>query len=98
VKRALELRKPARTDVADAVQWYEQRAKGLGAEFLQALDTCLAGIQRSPASYTLVHPRIRRALLRRFPYGVFYVVDERRISVIACLHVRRQPAVWKGRT
>ena len=98
MKRALELRKPAQADITDAVRWYEQRAKGLGAKFLQALDICLASIQRSPDSHTLVHPRIRRALMHRFPYGVFYVVEERRISVIACLHVRRRPAVWKGRT
>jgi plasmid stabilization system protein ParE len=98
VKRALEIRKPAQADITDAAQWYEQQAKGLGGEFLRALDACLAGIQRIPESHALVHPRVRRALLRRFPYGLFYVVDERRIRVIACLHIRRRPAVWKGRT
>jgi toxin ParE1/3/4 len=98
VKRSFEIRKPAQADITDAARWYEQRDKGLGAEFLRALDACFSSIQRSPESHALVHPRLRRALLRRFPYGVFYVVEKQRISVIACLHVRRRPDVWKRRT
>jgi plasmid stabilization system protein ParE len=98
VRRWFELRKPAQADITAAVRWYEERDKGLGAEFLRALDACFANIQRSPESHALVHPRVRRALLRRFPYGVFYVVEQQRISVIACLHVRRRPSVWKTRT
>jgi toxin ParE1/3/4 len=97
VKHSLEIRKPAQTDIADAARWYEQRDKGLGTEFLRALDACFSSIQRSPQSHALVHPRVRRALLRRFPYGVFYVVEEQRVSVIACLHVRRRPGEWKTR-
>jgi plasmid stabilization system protein ParE len=98
VKRTLEVRKPAQADITDAVRWYEQQDKGLGAEFLRALEACFARIQRSPEAHAPVHPRVRRALLRRFPYGVFYVVEEHRISVIACLHVRRRPGAWKRRT
>ncbi|MFY0527390.1 type II toxin-antitoxin system RelE/ParE family toxin [Archangium gephyra] len=98
MKRPLELRKPARADITDAARWYEQQDKGLGAEFLRALDACFSSTQRSPESHARVHPRVRRALLRRFPYGVFYVVEEQRISVIACLHVRRRPGAWKART
>lgn len=98
MNRSFEIRKPAQADIADAARWYEQRDKGLGAEFLRALEACFSSIQRGPESHALVHPRVRRALLRRFPYGVFYVVEEQRISVIACLHVRRRPGAWKART
>jgi plasmid stabilization system protein ParE len=98
VKRSLEIRKPAQADITDAARWYEQQDKALGAEFLRAQDACFSSIQRGPESHTRVHARVRRALLRRFPYGVFYVVEEQRISVIACLHVRRRPGTWKGRT
>lgn len=75
MRRTLEVRKPAQADITDAVRWYEQQDKGLGAEFLRALDACFALIQRSPEAHAHVHPRVRRALLRRFPYGVFYVVE-----------------------
>lgn len=95
MSRRLEIRKPAQADIADATRWYEQQDKGLGAEFLRALDACLASIQRNPEGHAYVHPRVRRTLLRRFPYGVFYVVEDQRISVIACLHVRRRPGTWQ---
>lgn len=96
--RSFEIRAPARKDITDAVHWYEQRVPGLGTEFLQSLDVCFSNIQHSPDSFASVHPRVRRALVQRFPYGVFYVVEGPRISVIACLHVRRHPASWKART
>jgi toxin ParE1/3/4 len=98
VSGELRLRKPAQADIADAARWYEARGKGLGAEFLRAVEACLSNIRRSPESHAHVHPRVRRALLRRFPYAVFYVLSGQHIQVIACLHVRRQPGVWKSRT
>ncbi len=94
----LRLRRPAQADIADAARWYEARGKGLGTEFLRAVDACLSNIRRSPESYPHVHPRVRRALLRRFPYAVFYVLSGQHLQVIACLHVRRRPGVWKSRT
>jgi len=44
-----------------------------------------------------VHGEVRRALVRRFPYGVFYVVEGQALLVLAVAHVRRQPAYWLAR-
>ncbi len=98
MNHTLRIRAPAQADMANAARWYEARDKGLGAEFLRAVDACLSAIQRSPERHPHVHPRVRRALLRRFPYAVFNVLGEQRIDVIACLHVRRRPSAWSSRT
>jgi plasmid stabilization system protein ParE len=55
------------------------------------VDVCLTRIQRHPEAYPEAHPRVRRASLRRFPYGVFYVVRDDRIDVLAVYHARRRP-------
>ena len=41
---------------------------------------------------------VRRALIHRFPYCVFYIVIERKISVLAVMHAARNPEQWKART
>lgn len=81
----------AESDVLDAYRWYEERTEGLGSEFLRAVDACLAFIKRNPLAYRQVHKDVRRALLRKFPYGLFYVVESDEIVVLACFHVRRDP-------
>ena len=94
----LVVREAAEADIAEAARWYEQRSPGLGSEFLRAVDVTLAEITRMPERYPLVRGRARRALLRRFPYGVFFVATPDLVSVVACLHARRDPRLWRERS
>ena len=57
----------------------------------------LARIRENPDLYPKLHNEIRRGPVRRFPYGVFYRKRENRIEVIAVLHDRRDPTVWRNR-
>lgn len=95
--RTVRLRPMAEADVRDAYHWYEDRAHGLGDEFLRTADAALASIQRHPESYPPVYESVRRALLRKFPYGLFYVIKPDAIIVLACFHVRRDPKSWQDR-
>jgi plasmid stabilization system protein ParE len=88
----------AEADVLDAALWYEQRSPGLGREFLRAVDAALAEIAAMPERYPIVCGEARRALLRRFPYGVYFVLTPGLVSVIACMHARRDPRRWQERT
>jgi len=87
----ISLRPRAEADLADAFGWYEERLPGLGLAFLLSVDACFARIQRYPEAWPEAHRRVRRAPLRRFPYGVFYVIREDRIDVLAVYHARRRP-------
>ncbi len=94
----LVVRDAAEADVLDAALWYEQRSPGLGREFLAAVDATLSEIAAMPKRYPLVRGEARRALLRRFPYGIYFVASPGLVSVIACLHARREPRRWQERT
>jgi len=59
-------------DISEAYGWYEDHRSGLGEEFLSCVDACIQGIRRMPEVYAKVHEEYRRALIRRFPYAVFY--------------------------
>jgi len=73
-------------DLLAAHDWYEQRSPGLGKDFVRMVDAALAGIGRQPALFPPVHRGLRRALLRRFPYAIFYRIDPDAVRVIAVLH------------
>lgn len=95
---AISIRSDAEADITDAYQYYEDKAEGLGLEFLRAVEACLASIQRYPAMNAIIHKDIRRAILRRFPYGVFYRIEDRQITVVACFHASRDPRNWQRRS
>lgn len=94
---SFRVRPLAEQDIAEAFVWYEEQATGLGLEFMRAVDASFAAIQRSPMIYPVVYRDLRRALLRRFPYKVFFAQREDRIDVLAVVHGRRHPRVWRRR-
>ena len=94
----VRLRPEAEWNLADAARWYEEQRLGLGRQFLDETQVVLSSIAESPLAHGVVHRAVRRALLRRFPFGVFYRAEPSRIVVIGVLHGSRDPKVWKGRT
>lgn len=95
--RQFVVRPLAEADVQAAFEWYEAKAPGLGHEFLRAVDACYATIERSPELYPVVYRSVRRALMRRFPYAVYYVLTTDAILIAACTHGRQHPRRWQRR-
>lgn len=91
------VRPEAAREIQEAFDWYEGRGEGLGLEFLRAADACLSSVRRNPSAFQPVHEHVRRAILRKFPYALFYLIADDTIVVIACFHVRRSPADWQRR-
>ena len=87
----------AELDIAEAREWYESRRAGLGEEFLSSVDACLESIRRWPAMYAVVHEDFRRALIRRFPYAVFYEQSGAIVTIYAVFHTSRDPEKWRRR-
>lgn len=85
------------TDIAEAYAWYEARRAGLGEEFLGCVEACIESIRRTPHLHASVHEGCRRALVRRFPYAVFYEHSEATTTVYAVFHISRDPDKWRSR-
>jgi plasmid stabilization system protein ParE len=97
VTHKLILRQAAEQDLEDACRWCEKRQPGLGRRLLECVDETLPKLQQRPEFGLTVYKQLRRANVRRFPYGVFYQVLNDRIIVVAILHGRRAPRRWKSR-
>jgi toxin ParE1/3/4 len=87
----------AEREALDAARWYEGESPGLGVAFLEVAEKTLDAVAEVPLRFPLLHRDVRRALLKRFPYGVFFRVQPHRIRVISILHLARDPARWQQR-
>lgn len=93
----VRLRPEAEDDLFEAAVWYEPQQLGLGQRFLNAAAATISKISMFPLSHPIVYRSTRRALLRRFPFCVFYQIDKDEIVVIAVLHGSRHPYAWRQR-
>ena len=93
--RRFVVRPQAELEIAEAADWYYERARGLAAEFVRVVDAAFATIERNPLQFPLVDPPIRRAVLRRFPYSILFTADDVEIVVLSCFHSRRDPKRWQ---
>jgi plasmid stabilization system protein ParE len=91
------VRPEAHADIEEAALWYEDQRPGLGELFTSELFELIDRIAESPLQFPVVGLSVRRGLLQRFPYAVFFLLVEGSAVVLAVLHQRRDPAVWKRR-
>jgi plasmid stabilization system protein ParE len=96
MKRALVVRSRAESQATQARDWYESQLEGLGRGFVIELDHAIQKAHENPLHYQIVHREIRRVLLRRFPYAVFFVEEPQRVVVLAILHQYESPKKWEN--
>ena len=94
MKRKLIVRRRAEAQAFHARDWYESQLDGLGHRFVDQLDLAIQKAHQNPQHYQAVHREIRRVLLRRFPYAVFFVAEPERVVILAILHQYEDPAKW----
>jgi len=93
----LGVRPEAEIDAFEAALWYESERSGLGIEFLDAVRETFQQIEGMPLRFPMVSRDVRRAMLHRFPFGVFFFVEGDRATVLAVLHLHRDPSCWERR-
>jgi plasmid stabilization system protein ParE len=92
----------AEIDYYDSLRWYEERQLGLGARFEEAIDRAMLQIRKSPEAFS--GPRVfiegltlRRFVVQRFPFLIFYVAKDFEVIVVAVFHTSRNPEEIKER-
>jgi toxin ParE1/3/4 len=71
--------------------------KGFGANSLLNAETTIESILRIPEAYTPKYRNTRRVLVRKFPFGIHYIIDKENIVILAIFHASRNPKEWKKR-
>jgi plasmid stabilization system protein ParE len=79
----------ASLDIEEAARWYEAQRSGLGIEFVLEADFAIERIQENPKLYLQLYRGIRRVLLHRFPYAIYFFANDTETRVLAVLHQAR---------
>lgn len=95
--RRFKFHPAARKELREAILFYDERAVGLGREFLDEVNVTIGRICDMPAAWPKLAEGVRRCAMHRFPYGIIYRETNRMIEIVAVMHQHRHPDSWKGR-
>ena len=90
-------RPQADADLLEARAWYDAQEPGRGTVFFEAVSAIVHRIADMPLAFPLVERQLRRAVLRRFPYSVYFQVRADYIVIVAVMHNSRDPRRWQSR-
>lgn len=87
------------TDLRKAKKWYDDKSEKLAREFKLEVDKEITYIGENPEHYQRKYKELRQSLVTRFPYAIFYLVEEKqkRIVIFGVLHTRRNPEIARKR-
>ena len=93
----VQVRRAAELDIAEAQVWYESQQSGLGRDLRSEVSRIFDRLAETPLIYQRVHHDVRRAIVNRFPYLIWYRVIDDTVVVLACTHAGRNPKYVKSR-
>lgn len=88
----------AAAEFEEAFDYYENCQTGLGKQLTQEVEAAIQLVQDYPLAWAIVDSSVRRVLIRRFPFGLLYSVNQAEIYILAVMHLNREPNCWKNRT
>lgn len=93
----VHIRRLARRDIDSAFDWYLERDQDAAAAFLLEVDYLLERMRQGYEQFPVAHRDLRRALLKQFPYAIYFKAEADLVAVVAVLHQRRSPRIWQSR-
>ena len=87
----------AEAELIEAAQFYERRVPRLGAQFLDAADVAIRVIQETPERWSIIEANVRRYLMPRFPYAIYYCILFDELRILSFKHHSRHPDYWRYR-
>lgn len=90
-------RRIAQSELDNAVSWYENKRVGVGLEMRIEIEKHLEQIAKQPQRFRRIRGDLRRSVLRRFPYSIYFLHEIESIVVLAIFHARRDPQTLEDR-
>lgn len=87
----------AREEYVESYIWYFERGVHIADAFEHELERAMKAVLEKPERWPVYIGTWRRALLRRFPFGIIYGMRDGMLIIIAVMHTRRRPGYWKNR-
>lgn len=87
----------AEAEYAEAARHYDAISVDLGDRFVAEIESGVGRICQNPDWFRKVTPRVRRCLVRTFPYGILFEAEAARVFIVAVMHLHRHPDYWQWR-
>ncbi len=94
---ALKIRPLAFFDLDEAVKWYNYQKPGLGNVFLMEVNTSIEKLKNNPFTFRIIYDPVRRMVLKKFPYKILYIIENKEIIIIGIVHQKRSNRFLKRR-
>jgi hypothetical protein len=91
------VRRLAELEALEAQAWYELQQSGLGTSFNDEFGHALMRLEHTPLIYQKIYGPVRRVVLRRFPYLLWFVIEGEAVIVLACTHGKRSRTFVRSR-
>lgn len=87
----------AELEFNQAIDYYESIQEDLGNDFALEVYLTIQRVIEYPSAWPVIDGDLRRSLLRRFPYGVLYSIEQESVFIVAVMNLHRVPDYWYGR-
>ena len=87
------------SDLRKAKKWYNEQQTYLGEEFKSEVNKEITYISEYPRHYQCKYKELRQSLIPRFPYAIYYLIEEKQkqVIIVGVLHTKRDPAIIQRR-
>ena len=93
----LEFHPEAELELIEAAVYYDKQVRGLGERFESEIRYATDLLLDQPEIGLLADPDLRKFILTRFPFTLYYSVTADGLRIEAVAHQSRQPGYWKSR-
>jgi len=88
----IKILESAKEDLKEGFHFYEFQERGIGKYFLEALSTDIESLRLSAGIHSIYFGKYYRLLSKRFPFAVYYCIEENEVRIYAIVDCRRAPA------
>lgn len=87
----------ADVELHEALNWYAQQKLGLDKELMRCIDEIICLIQDNPYLFPIALRDTRKAMIKKFPYTLYYEIADKELVILAVFHAKRSPKIWQKR-
>jgi plasmid stabilization system protein ParE len=84
-------------EMNDAILYYELKFTGLGDAFKEEIKRSVKRIVKYPKAWTPIDDEIRKYVMHKYPFSIYYSIDKNTLYIIAIAHQHRKPNYWIDR-
>ncbi len=93
----IKILESAKEDLIEGFHFYELQRKGVGSYFLEALSADIESLRLFAGVHSIHFNKYHRLFSKRFPFAIYYRIEENEVRVYAVIDCRRDPAWTRQR-